>query len=79
MKAVLAVVGGALLSVLAGCATELYKSGEQQTTASDREERCMVTGSNLPKRDCLKDVTLLPPSSAERTLSTQPAAAPGAR
>jgi PBP1b-binding outer membrane lipoprotein LpoB len=60
--------------MLAGCAA----TPETKTAnAPEREEKCRVTGSNLPKRDCLSDVSILPPSAVDSVLPTQPRSAPG--
>ncbi len=66
MKAVLVLMGGVALSLLAGCASAPQAS--EPATAGSREERCQVTGSNLPKRDCRNEVTVYPPSTIEKVL-----------
>jgi len=74
MKAVLALAGGVALTVLAGCTSAPQKS--ETATAGAGDERCHVTGSNLPRRDCRNDVTILPPSAVEKVMPVQPGAAP---
>lgn len=74
MKAVLALVGGVTLALLAGCTSAPQKS--ETAAAGAREERCQVTGSNLPKRDCRNDVTILPPSAVDSVMPVQPGALP---
>jgi hypothetical protein len=70
-KSVATVIGASLLAGLGGCASEprnMVSAGKD--AAATKEERCMVTGSNLPKRDCLSDVRVLPPSAVEGVLPT---------
>ncbi|HOB02644.1 MAG TPA: hypothetical protein PLJ16_09425 [Casimicrobium huifangae] len=55
-------VAGAL-SLLAGCASD--GQAQPEATARVKEERCVVTGSNVPKRDCRHDVEKLPPGAVE--------------
>lgn len=58
-----AVVTGVLLS--AGCA-----STDAPRSEVAKDESCRVTGSNLPKRECRGDVTVLPPSALEKVGAT---------
>lgn len=53
---------------LAGCAS----TANPESVAANRDESCRVTGSNLPKRECRGDVTVLPPSALEKVGSTPP-------
>ena len=75
MKAVLTLMGGVALSVLAGCAST-PQTADSAAKADMREERCHVTGSNLPKRDCRNDVTVLPPSAVDGVMPVLPSGAP---
>jgi hypothetical protein len=70
----MAVLGSAAFTVLAGCTSAPQKSAA--AVAEAREERCQVTGSNLPRRDCRNDVTVLPPSAVDQVMPVQPGAAP---
>ena len=71
--AVMGVVSLAGLAGLAGCASEPQKSaGADSEAVAKADERCRVTGSNLPRRDCLSDVKVLPPSAVESVLPTLP-------
>lgn len=74
MKTVLVLVGAVALSVLAGC-TSAPRTDESGKVVA-REERCQVTGSNLPKRDCRNDVTVLPPSAVDGVMPVLPSGAP---
>lgn len=56
--------------LLAGCAGTAKTSAGAATVA--KEERCQVTGSNVPKRDCRGDVTILPPSAVETVMPVLP-------
>ncbi len=61
------------LAGLTGCASEPQKSASTDGDAvAKKDERCRVTGSNLPRRDCLSDVKVLPPSAVESVLPTLP-------
>ncbi len=60
----------ACLMLLAGCASPA-KSNTDGATAI-KEERCQVTGSNVPKRDCRGDVTILPPSPVGTVMPVLP-------
>ncbi len=60
-----ALAAGVLVSVLAGCAST---AAPESTLAKD--EGCRVTGSNLPRRECRDDVTVLPPSALEKVGAT---------
>jgi hypothetical protein len=62
--------GALFLLLLAGCASPAKTNADG--TAVVKEERCLVTGSNLPKRDCLRDVTVLPPSAADTVMPVLP-------
>jgi hypothetical protein len=62
---------GVCLVVLAGCASA-PEPNAAAAAATPREVRCQVTGSNLPKRDCVGDVTVLPPSAADNVLPSLP-------
>ena len=74
MNAVMMLMFGFALSVLAGCASTPQASAPVAEAA--REERCQVTGSNLPKRDCRYDVTILPPSAADKVMPVLPSSLP---
>ncbi len=68
----------ALATTVVGCATAPEpKSDSAATATAPKEEKCRVTGSNLPKRDCLSDVKILPPSAADTVLPQLPRTAPG--
>jgi len=70
-KSIFAMVGATVFAGLTGCASEPQKDASASKSAvANKEERCMVTGSNLPKRDCLSDVRVLPPSAVEGVLPT---------
>ncbi len=70
-KSIFVMVGVVVFGGLAGCASEPQKDASAGTDAvAKKDERCMVTGSNLPKRDCLADVKVLPPSAVESVLPT---------
>lgn len=56
-------VVGACLAVLSGCAST--QEANTGAVAAAKDESCRVTGSNLPKRECRGDVTVLPPSAVE--------------
>lgn len=56
--------------ILAGCAST--ETTTAQTSAATKEERCMVTGSNVPKRDCRAEVTVLPPSAVGSVMPVLP-------
>ncbi|MBL8310193.1 MAG: hypothetical protein JNL19_07215 [Burkholderiales bacterium] len=58
-------------ALLVGCASE----PRQQVAGNEpaRDERCTVTGSNVPKRDCRGDARVLPPAAIE---TLQPSLAP---
>ena len=58
---VIPVVVGCVMS-LAGCAS----TAAPELVASNKDESCRVTGSNLPKRECRGDVVVLPPSALEK-------------
>lgn len=60
----------ASVMVLAGCASTETTNG--QASAATKEERCMVTGSNVPKRDCRGDVNVLPPSAVDSVMPVLP-------
>ncbi|MEO7255612.1 MAG: hypothetical protein ABIZ83_15360 [Casimicrobium sp.] len=71
MKSIFALAGAVLLVGLAGCASEPQKEASAGNDAvATKEARCLVTGSNLPKRDCLNDVKVLPASAVEGVLPT---------
>lgn len=55
---------------LAGCASPVKTNADG--TAVAKEERCLVTGSNVPKRDCRNDVVVLPPSAVETVMPVLP-------
>ena len=56
------IAAGALV-FLAGCASD--GQAQPEATARSKDERCVVTGSNVPKRDCRHDVEKLPPGAVE--------------
>jgi len=62
------------LITLAGCASTPPDAAAQ--AAAPKEERCHVTGSNLPKRDCKGDVVVLPPSAADSVMPVLPGGVP---
>lgn len=74
-KAVLTLMTGVALSLLAGCSSA-PQTADATAKADAREERCHVTGSNLPKRDCRNDVTVLPPSAVDGVMPVLPSGAP---
>ena len=71
---VLQVVAACLIS-LSGCADAPQANAGAVSVAKD--ERCLVTGSNLPKRECRGDVTVLPPAAADSVMPVLPG--PGVR
>ena len=52
----------ACVLLLAGCAS----TSAPESVATNKDESCRVTGSNLPKRECRGDVVVLPPSALEK-------------
>lgn len=70
MKFLIVPAAAVSLMVVAGCASTATPGTETKTAT--KEERCMVTGSNVPKRDCRGDVTILPPSSVETVMPVLP-------
>jgi hypothetical protein len=62
LKTVLVSVG---VVMVAGCASEPPAANAAAAKASAKDERCYVTGSNVPKRNCTGDVTVLPPEAVE--------------
>ncbi len=58
---VVAAIAVCVLS-LAGCAS----TATPESVAANKDESCRVTGSNLPKRECRGDVSVLPPSALEK-------------
>ena len=56
-------VTAACLLVLSGCAST--QEANTAAVAAPKDESCRVTGSNLPKRECRGDATVLPPSAVE--------------
>jgi len=66
---VLACVG---LGALAGCASEPPAANATAAKAGAKDERCYVTGSNVPKRNCAGDVTILPPEAVEVVMPVLP-------
>jgi hypothetical protein len=57
---VIAVVAASVLMLSACASTDAPRSEVA------KDESCRVTGSNLPKRECRGDVTVLPPSALEK-------------
>lgn len=76
--AALTAMGATLtLVLLAGCASNgATEEKASASAAADKEARCMVTGSNLPKRDCRNDVVVLPPAAAETVMPVLPSSVP---
>ena len=68
MKCAVVPLIAAGLLLLGGCAS----TSTPEPAAANKDESCRVTGSNLPRRECRGDVTVLPPSAIER-LRTPPA------
>ena len=66
MKFAVIPVTAACFFVLAGCAS----TANPESVATNKDDSCRVTGSNLPKRECRGDVTVLPPSALEKVGST---------
>ena len=62
----LSVIAAASIGVLmlSGCA---ITDAPRSEVAKD--ESCRITGSNLPKRECRVEVTVLPPSALENAVS----------
>ena len=56
----------ACVLALTGCAS----TSTAESVAVTKDESCRVTGSNLPKRECRGDVTVLPPSALEKIGTT---------
>ena len=69
----------AILAALAvsGCTPYVASTTEQSAAAG--EERCRVTGSNMPSRNCRADVTILPPSVLDNRVPGGQPAGPGQR
>jgi nitrous oxide reductase accessory protein NosL len=61
--------------MVAGCASAPPDATASKAAAS-KDERCMVTGSNLPKRDCKGDVVVLPATAVDQVLPVLPSSAP---
>lgn len=74
MQSQLTSISAVLLSgcLLLGCASEPRQQAAAAPDAAARDERCVVTGSNVPKRDCRGDVRVLPPAAVETLQSTMP-------
>jgi urate oxidase len=62
---------GVCLLALAGCASA---PDSKDTTVVTKDERCQITGSNLPRRDCRGDNTVLPPSAVDSVMPVLPPA-----
>jgi len=60
----LALITSGLVLALSSCASAPTESGAGTNTAAN-DARCKVTGSNLPKRDCRSDVTVLPADAVD--------------
>lgn len=75
MKFVAVLSGVAITAMLSACASAPQSSASNPPTAANND-RCHVTGSNLPKRDCRGDVTVLPPSEADKVMPVLPSGAP---
>ncbi|HPG63006.1 MAG TPA: hypothetical protein PK586_13420 [Casimicrobium sp.] len=60
------------LGVVAGCASEPPAANAAAAKAGAKDERCYVTGSNVPKRNCAGDVTVLPPEAVEVVMPVLP-------
>ena len=58
------------LLALGGCASTARTNADG--SVASKEERCQVTGSNVPKRDCRGDVTVLPPSAIDTVMPVLP-------
>ena len=75
--ALLALLLAGTVLLLAGCASNgATEEKASASAAADKEARCMVTGSNLPKRDCRNDVVVLPPAAAETVMPVLPSSVP---
>lgn len=62
-----------LSAALAACALSLTacaSTATPESVAANKDASCRVTGSNLPKRECRGDVTVLPPSALEKLGAT---------
>lgn len=75
MKVVAVFASLAVATMLSACASSPQSSAGNAPTAANND-RCHVTGSNLPKRDCRGDVTVLPPSEAEKVMPVMPSGGP---
>jgi uncharacterized membrane protein len=56
------------LTALTGCASAPPVAATEESvveSATEREARCSVTGSNLRKRDCRGEVQIIAPSSVD--------------
>jgi hypothetical protein len=71
MKSVFVGMGLVLAAGLTSCASD-PPAGAGAAAPVAKEERCMVTGSNVPKRDCRNDVVILPPEAAGSVVPVQP-------
>lgn len=57
------------LALLAGCASEPPAANAAAAkSANAKDERCYVTGSNVPKRNCAGEVAVLPPDAVEKVM-----------
>ncbi len=79
MKFALAISSLTIAVALGGCAAapQTATADAQRTAANN--ERCNVTGSNLPRKDCRGDVSVLPPSATEKLLVQPPGQIDGVR
>jgi hypothetical protein len=53
--------------LITGCDSNPAKATTE--TVAEREERCMATGSHLPRRDC-RDVKMIDPESLRNAVPT---------
>jgi type IV pilus biogenesis protein CpaD/CtpE len=75
MKFVAVFASVAITALLSACASS-PQSADGNAPVAANNDRCHVTGSNLPKRDCRGDVSVLPPSQAENVMPVLPSKAP---
>ena len=74
MQSQLTLISAMILSgsMLLGCASEPRQQAAAAPDAATRDDRCVVTGSNVPNRDCRGDVRVLPPAAVETLQPTMP-------
>ena len=67
MKLVSVVIGAFWCALIVGCAS--VPEAKKEGAVSANNERCIVTGSNLPRRDCRDLVDVVPGDAVDRPSS----------